>query len=164
MTVLIRETRSGGRRGRRCDKRCYDGKGSRCRCICGGNNHGKGLEKAVEETRRRFDIFADQNGVEQLFLKPAREETMNRSKYEIVGVDHGAPSGDFTAVIIRDIGHTDHKTVTNDAENVVADLVNDGKLLPGMRLYYYDSEGQLDEIKVKDGRFAGFAPGPRRTA
>ncbi len=70
MTTLIRETRSGGQRGRRCDARRYDGKGARCRCVCGGHNHGKGLEKAVEETRKRFDIFADQSGAE-LFLKEA---------------------------------------------------------------------------------------------
>ena len=67
MPVLIREGR------RRCDARCYNGRKTRCRCICGGHNHGKGLVKAVEDTRKRFDIFADQNGVE-LFLKPVGGE------------------------------------------------------------------------------------------
>jgi hypothetical protein len=45
--------------------------------------------------------------------------------------------------------------VTNDAEWVVAQLA--GYLL-GRRLFYYDSLGSLDELVVKEGRFAGFAP------
>lgn len=50
MVALITE-RSGGRT-RRCDKRCYDGKHQRCRCICGGANHGQGLEMAMSNTRQ----------------------------------------------------------------------------------------------------------------
>lgn len=66
-------------------------------------------------------------------------------------------------LIIRDLGPWDrHLTVTNDAERVVAALIRQGHLSPGQRLLYYDSEGMLDEILVKDGAFAGFAPGPGR--
>jgi hypothetical protein len=50
------------------------------------------------------------------------------------------------------------RTVTNDADDVVADLVRQGDLLPGMRVVYCDSEGVWDELLVKDGRFDGFAP------
>ena len=61
-------------------------------------------------------------------------------------------------LVLLDIGpHSSFLTITNDAENVVADLA---PMLKGRRLFYYDSEGQLDELLVKDGRFAGFAPGP----
>lgn len=49
MTTLISQTHGG--RTRRCDARCYNGKHARCKCICGGVNHGKGLEKAIENTR-----------------------------------------------------------------------------------------------------------------
>jgi hypothetical protein len=35
---------------RRCDARCYDAKGSNCDCMCGGKNHGKGLQVASENT------------------------------------------------------------------------------------------------------------------
>jgi len=148
MTTLIREGR------RRCDRRCYDGKGTRCRCVCYGQNHGKGLEKAVEETRKRFDIFATENGVE-LFLKTTEGgKAMFRSQFEIVENIGEEP------LVIRDVGR-DAKSVTNDAENVVADLRRSGRLPDGRRLLYYDSSGQLDEIKVMDGKFAGFAPGPR---
>jgi len=76
---------------------------------------------------------------------------MRRANYEVVEVaaDH---------VTIRDIGPWDrHPTVTNDAEGIVDELAS---RLDGRRLFYYDSEGSLDELLVKDGRFAGFSPGP----
>lgn len=59
-----------------------------------------------------------------------------------------------THLVIYDAGPWDvHFTVTNDAENVVRKLV---PLLDGRRLFYFDSEMELDELVVKDGRFAGF--------
>lgn len=47
MTVVL------SRRGRgRCDARCYDGDPqARCRCICGGTNHGKGRALAAANGR-----------------------------------------------------------------------------------------------------------------
>ena len=86
-------------------------------------------------------------------------EGMNRSKYVIVGNDYAQEE----PLVINDVGR-DAKSVTDDAENVVADLVRQGHLPKGRRLLYYDSTGQLDEIKVQDGKFAGFAPGPRRNS
>lgn len=35
----------------RCDARCYDAREPHCDCVCGGRNHGAGLEHAVENTR-----------------------------------------------------------------------------------------------------------------
>ena len=68
-------------------------------------------------------------------------------------------------VVIEDVGPWDqHPTITNDAEWVVEQLVNQGRLPTGRRLFYIDSDGQKDELLVKDGRFAGFAPGPGRTS
>lgn len=70
--------------------------------------------------------------------------------------------GDSNRLLIRDIGPWDtHPSVTNDAENVVQELVREGMLPVGRRLFYYDSDGQMDEILVKGGTFVGFAPGPR---
>lgn len=40
MTVLMIEV-SGGRT-RRCDATCHNAKRPKCRCICGGQNHGSG--------------------------------------------------------------------------------------------------------------------------
>jgi hypothetical protein len=35
----------------RCDSRCYSAKDADCSCVCGGRNHGKGLDQATENTR-----------------------------------------------------------------------------------------------------------------
>lgn len=58
-------------------------------------------------------------------------------------------------IFIRDLDEGG-KSITNDAENVVADIV---PLFPGLRLFYRDSIGLVDEILIKDGQFAGFSPG-----
>lgn len=62
-------------------------------------------------------------------------------------------------VVIRDVGNNGCMTVTNDAEGVVRGLHANG-MLGARRLFYYDSEGTLDEIKHDGkGAFKGFAPG-----
>lgn len=72
-----------------------------------------------------------------------------RAKYEVV-------SDKDDMLIIRDVGHNlGHPTVTNDAESIVADLA---ERLGARRLFYIDSEDQLDELVVKDGKFCGFSP------
>jgi len=76
---------------------------------------------------------------------------MSRARYQIV-IEGSA------SITIQDVGGHRDLTVTNDAEAVVKELI---PRLAGRRLFYYDSEGQMDELLVKDGRFAGFAPGPR---
>ena len=68
-------------------------------------------------------------------------------------------------LVIRDVGPWGrHFTVTNDVENVVKRLAKEGHLPPARRLFYYDSEGQFDEILVLGGEFVGFKPGPRKEA
>jgi hypothetical protein len=39
---------------RRCDGRCYNGKNKTCVCICGGRNHGVGLEQALKNVQEIF--------------------------------------------------------------------------------------------------------------
>ena len=69
---------------------------------------------------------------------------------------------DKNSVTIADVGQGATSSVTNDAEAVLLELHNNG-VLKGRRLFYYDSEGQLDEIKHDGkGNFTGFAPGPGR--
>lgn len=81
---------------------------------------------------------------------------MKHANYVIVA-DDPLSTG---ALVIRDVGPWDrHPTITNDAEHVVEELSAAGKLPPGRRLYYYDSEDQLDELLIAHARFAGFAPG-----
>lgn len=65
-----------------------------------------------------------------------------------------------TFIIIRDVGPWDkHRTITNGAEECVAELFADYRL-GSRRVGYYDSEGQLDEL-VHDGcgNFIRFSPG-----
>jgi hypothetical protein len=72
-----------------------------------------------------------------------------RSRYKIEANVEGFP------LVIRDIGF-ECMSVTNDVENVVEELVK-LHLLDGNRpLYYIDSDGKMDEILIKDGKFADF--------
>jgi hypothetical protein len=60
-------------------------------------------------------------------------------------------------VVIEDVGPwNEHPTVTNDAEWVVEQLA---ATLRGRTLLYFDSAGDLDELVVEHGRFAGFRVG-----
>ena len=52
MATLIKVVTKGGV-VRRCDARCYNARRPKCVCICGGVNHGAGLEKAVENIRQK---------------------------------------------------------------------------------------------------------------
>jgi len=72
-----------------------------------------------------------------------------KPNYEIVGEhDHH--------VLIIDVGPWDkHKTVTNGVEEVIAELL---PTLNGRHLAYIDSNGDLAEILIKDGKFNGFLP------
>jgi len=61
------------------------------------------------------------------------------------------------AVILRDVGRPWDRflTITNDAENVVDKLFKERELKPGQRLLYFDSDNELTELLIKDGKFAG---------
>ena len=52
MTVLIAITDEAGET-QQCDARCYNARYKRCKCVCSGENHGKGLAQAEENTRSR---------------------------------------------------------------------------------------------------------------
>lgn len=49
-------------------------------------------------------------------------------------------------------------SVTNDAEQVIEALVSMGVSLNGKRVIYRDTDGQWDELRIRDNEFAGFAP------
>jgi hypothetical protein len=44
----------------RCDAKCYDAHKPGCGCICGGRNHGAGLERAVDNTRKLAESWQEQ--------------------------------------------------------------------------------------------------------
>lgn len=83
-----------------------------------------------------------------------------RARYITVPAPSEAQAIANDPLVIRDVGR-ECMSITNDAEAVVEDLVSRGLLPAGRRLFYYDSDGQLDELLVEDGRFAGFKAGPR---
>ncbi len=66
------------------------------------------------------------------------------------------------ALIISDMSDTSGgPTITNSAEKIVKELFERGWLEEGRRLFYFDTDNDLDEIIIKDGAFRGFAPGPK---
>ncbi len=65
-------------------------------------------------------------------------------------------------VVIRDIGPwSEFMTITNDVEALVEHMYEVHQLFRNQRLFYYDSEDQLDEIIHKQNEFVRFAPGPK---
>jgi len=63
-------------------------------------------------------------------------------------------------LFIRDVGaNLGSMSVTNDAEAVVQWLMQQHLLRVGMKLGYYDSRGELDEITFDERGFTGFRSG-----
>jgi hypothetical protein len=75
-----------------------------------------------------------------------------RCDFEVITVSRDA-------VTIRDLDRG-KMSVTHDASAVVAELRRCELLLPGRRLFYYDSMGVLDEIVWTEDGAVAFAPGP----
>lgn len=60
-------------------------------------------------------------------------------------------------IVLEDIGPWDrYMTITNAAEAVIAELA---QVIGNRKVFYYDSDNEFTEILVKEGQFAGFAPG-----
>lgn len=65
MATLISIHNSDGCQGS-CDARCYDATklfsllSDNCHCICGGMNHGKGIDKAISQTAELADQWVEQ--------------------------------------------------------------------------------------------------------
>jgi hypothetical protein len=116
--------------------RCASATSARCRCACGGKNHG---------TARPLPLFDG---------SPSTSPTMTRTTRR---AQWGIALAESRAVILTDVGpHDMYPTITNDAEAVVEDFAS---TLDGRRLFYVDTEGRVDELLVAGGKFAGFAPG-----
>lgn len=58
MTTLLLLKASDGREFS-CDGRCYLAKTEKCSCVCGGDNHGVGLDSACEITRQNSDKMVE---------------------------------------------------------------------------------------------------------
>lgn len=77
---------------------------------------------------------------------------MKHCSFEVVLVERDQ-------VTVRDLNRG--KSVTNDAAYVVRELLKAELLVPERRLFYYDSDGNLDEI-LWEGAEIAFRPGPGR--
>jgi hypothetical protein len=66
-------------------------------------------------------------------------------------------------IIIRDLcgqpGYESWMSVTNGAENVVRHLIKEHHCA-GKRIYYYDTDGRLDQLKHNGRAFTDFGDGP----
>lgn len=58
MVTLITYGNSEGTR--RCDARCHDATEPNCECICGGANHGAGLQQALKNTREMAEGWIEE--------------------------------------------------------------------------------------------------------
>lgn len=67
MTTLIAVYNSEGCQGR-CDAKCYEAQEPVCTCVCGGKNHGAGLQQAMNNTREYVEAwvkeYAESNGID----------------------------------------------------------------------------------------------------
>lgn len=68
MTTLISRTVDG--KIRCCDGSCHNAKGKKCRCICGGQNHGAGQEAAIYKTEAIDQAWLDEQHIERFKPKP----------------------------------------------------------------------------------------------
>jgi hypothetical protein len=62
-------------------------------------------------------------------------------------------------IFVRDIGHCSGRSVTNDAEYVVEQLYLEFGISDETRIFYEDSEGDIDEIVHSGKNFRSFKPG-----
>ena len=58
MTTVLAVYTSDGCIGR-CDANCHDATDDKCTCICGGKNHGVGLQKAIEHNHEMIGLTPD---------------------------------------------------------------------------------------------------------
>lgn len=72
MTTLIQAKAKDGRLAGRCDARCYNAKGKRCRCICKGANHGVGLNQAIHNTYEFKALLDDAQEAGEFIIRPGQ--------------------------------------------------------------------------------------------
>ena len=74
MTLLTEKI--GQDAARRCDAKCYNAHHPNCACICGGKNHGAGLQQALDNVRDIFlpIVSGDVEGNDFIGISPAIRE------------------------------------------------------------------------------------------
>jgi hypothetical protein len=59
-------------------------------------------------------------------------------------------------ILVRDIGHVSGRSVTNDTDYVIEQLYMDFGITDETRVFYEDSEGDIDELVHTGRKFRGF--------
>ena len=85
-------------------------------------------------------------------MTKSRSDSSVRSSYDLT-ID-----GEQKIVFVVDRNLPGRRSMTNDAENVVADIVAMGIDVDRYRLVYRDSCGTWDGLDTRDGKFIGFYP------
>ena len=62
-------------------------------------------------------------------------------------------------IFLQDVGHDSNRSVTGDVEYVIEQLYLEYDIADGTRIFYKDSEGNVDEILHSGKRFKGFKAG-----
>jgi len=76
---------------------------------------------------------------------------MMRASYTVDRVTSNSVLGKMVFIVDNDVG----VTITNDAENVVKDVL---AKYSNHRIIYRDTDGNWDELLHWNGTFTGFAP------
>lgn len=90
MTLVAQYDGDGTLRGR-CDARCYNARHTKCTCICGGCNHGKGLQAALQQTREMFSELCRRAAEEGLRFRLASEVFQGSQDERQAAVSRVAP-------------------------------------------------------------------------
>jgi len=106
----------------------------------------------------RSRVCPADNGGRTFFIDKERGQKMLNVRTELKAKWYLAYS-DSDMVFIIDEDSPDFATVTNAAERVVTAL-DEQVTLGNRRLYYRDSQGEIDELTHENGKFTGFRPGP----
>lgn len=72
MTTLIQVKNKDGRLAGRCDAKCYNAKKPTCRCVCGGTNHGVGINRAINNTHDYKEFLNDAQDAGEFIIRPVQ--------------------------------------------------------------------------------------------
>lgn len=69
MATLIIARKADGSLLGRCDAKCYNAKGLKCTCVCGGMNHGVGLNQAIDNIHKNRALLMDSQEAGEFIIK-----------------------------------------------------------------------------------------------
>jgi hypothetical protein len=89
MTTVLAVYNSEGCVGR-CDARCHHAHGKSCTCICGGKNHGVGLEQAIQNNHERIGLTPEDLAAYAKAIDKPADSLVVIDRVEMPGKKHAA--------------------------------------------------------------------------